>query len=108
MSSREALPRAVIMEEPEAPVVPRERTRAEIDAERDAAFDRDPHFQWLLAQRDAAVVRIRAAIKADQLATGAVSERVLNLIRAFKEDWQDFRFGDLISYDAVFEDSDRG
>lgn len=108
MSSPEALPTAVIMDEPGAPDVPRERTRSEIDAARAAEYDRDPHFQWLLAQRNAAVVRIRAAIIADQQNGGVVSERVLNLIRGFKEDWQDFRFGDLISYDAVFEDSDRG
>ncbi|HRH93832.1 MAG TPA: hypothetical protein PKV72_04865 [Candidatus Peribacteria bacterium] len=108
MSSPEAFPTAVMMEEPEAPAVVREPTRAERDAARAAEFDRDPHFQWLLAQRNAAVTRIRSAIEADLQATGAVTERVLNLIRAFKEDYQDFRFGDLISYDDVFEDSDRG
>jgi hypothetical protein len=88
---------------------PAERTRAEINTERAAAIEETEHFKWLLKQRDDAVTRIRAAIIADQARPGGgVSERVLNLVRAFKEDWQDFRFGDLIDYDDVFEDSDHG
>ena len=108
MYSHELTPVIVFANEPQAPAGAHERTRAEIDAARSATFDRDPHFLWLLDQRNASASRIRAAIVVDQLATGTVSERVLNLIRGFKEDWQDFRFGDLIPYDDVFEDSDHG
>jgi hypothetical protein len=98
---------------PDAPVTGLEphaevTTVSELHAVRFAELEHDPKFLALLALRDAAVARIRAAIQHDLKQTGRVSEKVLNLIRAFKEDWQDFRFGDLISYDDVFEDSDNG
>ncbi len=82
---------------------------ADVDTAPEAAavHGETPEFLLLVAQRDADVMRIRAAIQADLDGPGRrVSERVLNLIRAFKEAWQDFRFDDLIAYDDVFEPSD--